>query len=92
MEADYFPGFRFSCSLVAALFLMFWSRLSALIRDVLPIVLFPDEELLLLLDELVDLLELLPGFCGNVCCLLKLDKRTVEPLPLTELGESDRLL
>jgi hypothetical protein len=73
---------------------MFCSRLSALMRDVLPIV-FPDEELLLLLDELVDLLEApLPpfGFCGKVCCLLKLTTRPAELLPLTELGESDRLL
>ena len=93
VQTDYFPGFLFSCNFVAARFLIFCSLLSALIRDVLPIELLLDEELLLLLEELVDLLTpLLPGFCGTVCCLLKLVNSPEEFFPLTELGESDRLL
>lgn len=94
-EIDYFPGLRFSCNFVAARFFIFWSRLSALIRDVLPLVLFPEEELLLLLDELVDLLDvpLTPvDLCGRVCCLLKVAIKPALLLPLTEFGESDRLL
>lgn len=91
---DYFPDLRFSCSLVAARFFMFCNLLSAFISDVFAIVLFPDEDVLLLLDELVDLLEVLlpPIFSGKLCCLLKPAIKVEELLPLTELGESDRLL
>lgn len=92
-DIDYFPDLRFSCNLVAARFLIFCSLLSALISDVLTILLLPDADELLL-DELVDLLEaplLLPDLWGNkVCCLLKLVIRLEELF--TELGESDRLL
>ena len=86
---DYLVGFLFSCSLVAALFLIICNRLSALINEELTLDGFVEEDepvvllLLLLLEELVDfgadfLAE--PGFT--------LDRRPV----FTVLGESDRLL
>ena len=87
---DYFVGFLFSCNLVAALFLIICSRLSALISEELTLDGFAVEDeqvalllLLLLLEELLDFgVDFLaePGFAVEMSPLL------------TVLGESDRLL
>lgn len=89
------PGFLFSCIFVAALFLMFCSRLSALIKEAFTLLApppLPDDELLL--DELAAgfvVLLLLPVVVVlMVVCLLK-DVMTVALLPTSELGESERL-
>ena len=86
------PGFLFSCNLVAALFLMFWSLLSAFISAGLLVPPPELEEEELLLDELPpDLLLEAPTLI--VVCLLFNPVTRVMFLPANpELGESERLL